>query len=92
MTRTTMTTTEFTSNIAWRRVDDEIVILELESSVYYSLNPVAARIWELLAEKNDVEQIVKKIAEEWNVEDNTVRRDLSAFLKSVRIAKLVPAQ
>jgi len=30
------------------RMDDEIVMMHPESGKYFALNPVAARIWELL--------------------------------------------
>ena len=71
-------------NIAWRRVDEEIVILNLESSQYYSLNSVAGRIWELISEGKDEEGIVKSLVAEYKVEEKAARADLKSFVEQLK--------
>ncbi|QTE29424.1 PqqD family protein [Pengzhenrongella sicca] len=35
--------------VAWRQTDDEAVVLDLEDSVYYGLNPTGVLLWKRLA-------------------------------------------
>ena len=80
------------SHIAWRRVDNEIVVLDLESSLYYSFNDTGARIWELLAERATLEQAVVRVADEYNAPQKTIEKDAHDFLTGLRREKLlVPA-
>lgn len=76
-------------NVAWRRVQDEAVILDLESSVYYSLNEIAALIWELLEKGNTADQIVEHIIEEYAVEPGSAKKDVSEFLRHLDKEKLI---
>ena len=50
------------ADLSWRRVDDEIVILDLRTRAYYSLNEVGARIWELLADGRSPESAAGVVA------------------------------
>ena len=36
--------------IEWRKLEDEIVALDLRSSEYLAINPTGAAIWDLLVE------------------------------------------
>jgi coenzyme PQQ synthesis protein D (PqqD) len=59
---------------------DEAVILELTQGVYYGLNEVGARIWELLQQPRRVGEIRDLILDEYEVAPQTATRDLLALL------------
>ncbi len=59
---------------------DEAVILELTQGVYYGLNKVGARIWELLQQPRRVGEIRDLILDEYDVAPQTGTRDLLALL------------
>ncbi len=42
---------EVSENVVSREVSGEFVLLDLESGIYFGLNPVGSRIWQLLDEK-----------------------------------------
>lgn len=42
---------EVSENVVSREVGGEFVLLDLESGIYFGLNPVGSRIWQLLDEK-----------------------------------------
>jgi hypothetical protein len=44
---------------------DEVVILSMESGAYFGLNPVAARIWELLQERRTIGSVRDILLEEY---------------------------
>ncbi len=62
------------------RVEGEFVILNLADEVYYGLDGVGARVWELLSEPRAVSDVAAAIAAEYEVDEDTARRDLLALL------------
>jgi hypothetical protein len=58
----------------------EAVILELTQGVYYGLNEVGARIWELLKEPREAGQIRDVLLDEYEVEPEAVTRDVLGLL------------
>jgi hypothetical protein len=59
---------------------DEAVILELTQGIYYGLNEVGARIWELLKRPRRVGEIRDVILDEYEVAPQAVTRDVLALL------------
>lgn len=53
--------------VLFRKLDDEIVLLDLDSGEYFSLNDTGARVWELLGEGLAAEEIADRLAREFAV-------------------------
>jgi hypothetical protein len=62
------------------RVGEELAILDLDRSVYYGLNPVGARIWDLIQEPKKVSSVLEVIVAEFEVDEATARADLFALI------------
>lgn len=60
---------------------EEIVVLSLADGAYYGLNPVAARIWELIQEPRSIRDIRDRLLEEYAVEPDRCTRDLEEVLE-----------
>lgn len=58
----------------------ESVVLSLKNSLYYALDPVGTRIWELLQEPRTVASIRDVILEEYEVEATRCESDLINLL------------
>lgn len=56
------------------------MILELTRGVYYGLNAVGARIWELLKQPRTVGEIRDAILDEYEAEPDEVTRDVLGLL------------
>jgi hypothetical protein len=56
--------------------DGEVVLLHLESKIYYSLNPTGERIWRGLKEGLKLKQISGRLQEEFDVDENTADRSV----------------
>jgi hypothetical protein len=67
----------------------EAAILNLKSGVYYGLNEVGARIWQLMQEPRTVTTIRDTLLEEYEVEPDSCERDLLALLRDLAIAGLI---
>lgn len=68
---------------------DESAILNLKNSVYYGLNSVGARVWELLRQPKSVGEIRDALLEEFEVEAERCERDLLDLLEKMRSEGLV---
>jgi hypothetical protein len=55
------------SQVMARTVGDETVLLDLASGTYYGLDPVGARIWELIGEEKTLGEICHVMLEEYDV-------------------------
>ena len=73
----------------WKVIDDEGILVDLESGYYFSLNPVGLFIWDRCNGDFEIEEIVEGLVEEFEVEDAIARRDLEAFLGELNQQKLV---
>ena len=67
-------------DVAWRRVDDEVLVLHLRTGYYYSLNETGARLWEELAAGTGFSSACAVLAREFAVEADAARADAEAVL------------
>jgi Coenzyme PQQ synthesis protein D (PqqD) len=67
----------------------EVAILDLASGVYYGLDTVGARVWELVQEPIEVNQIQETINEEYDADRAHVERDVLTFLQRLADEGLV---
>lgn len=49
------------------RLHDELVMMDLEQGKYFSLNPVATRIWDLLEKPMEAAEICSVLMDEYDV-------------------------
>jgi predicted RND superfamily exporter protein len=78
-------------DIPWNVVDDEVVLLSLDSGHYYSLNESGRRIWELLDGENTIPDIIGVICEEFNVDQEKAVKDINELIDELLNEKLVSA-
>jgi hypothetical protein len=81
-----------TSNQVSSRVGDEIVILDLDTCLYYSLDPVGARIFELLERPTRLDAVVDTMVAEFEIDAPTAGTDLLALVDTLVAQKLVEAR
>lgn len=75
--------------VAWRKVADEAVILDVETAAYFSLDGVGLRIWELIGEKRSLDEISREIAAEYDAPEDVIRRDCEELIGRLRKEKIV---
>ena len=61
----------------------EVAILNLRAGMYYGLDDVGARVWQLLQEPAVVGDIQATIAQEYEVEPARARKDVLSLLKQM---------
>jgi hypothetical protein len=70
-------------------VDGELVMLDPGRSLYFSLDAVGHRVWELLSEPRSVASLCSVLQGEFDVAADTCRADVLAFLEQLREAELL---
>lgn len=60
----------------FRELDGEAVILQLDSGMYFGLDPVGTRLWQLLAAHGGLRPAFDAALREFDVEPDVLERDL----------------
>jgi|ERR1017187_3427440 hypothetical protein len=68
---------------------EESAILNLKNTVYYGLNPVGARVWNLLQQARSVGELRDALLDEYDVEEVRCERDLLELLERMRVEGLI---
>lgn len=69
--------------IAWRDVDGSIVAIDMRTSEYLTVNDMGRLLWLALAIGATEEALVDRLLSSGNVDLETARRDVAAFLASM---------
>jgi hypothetical protein len=67
----------------------EIVILNVESGLYFGLDRVGARVWELIQQPRSVAEIVEVLLQEYDVDEKRCRHDVLALLDEMQLRQLI---
>lgn len=65
------------------RLQEESVILNLDSERYFGLDDVGTRILSVLAASDSIEAAYKSLLAEYDVDDQVLRDDLLALIESL---------
>lgn len=78
------------TDVVWRVVDGEAVLVHADTSAYYGLNATGTYIWEAITtESLTPEEISRRLSARYVVAPEAVRRDVDAFLASLGNETLV---
>ena len=83
-------------NMVFRQIGDEVILVPIRRNVgdlesIYTLNPVAARIWELIDGKRKIKNIKSVVLQEYVVDEEEAEKDLLEFLSQLEEIKAVAA-
>jgi hypothetical protein len=68
-------------HVLWTTHTDATVLLDADQGLYYTLNAVAGRAWELLAAGEPVVEILRCLEDEYEVGREELEADVTALLK-----------
>ena len=71
------------ADVSWRRLGDEVVIVNLKTNQIYRLNRTAARFWELIAEGSDRASAERVLAEEFEVAEDDLRQETRSLVNEL---------
>jgi hypothetical protein len=73
----------------WTTHTDATVLLDADRGLYYTLNEVAGRAWELLAAGEPIVEILRCLEDEYEVSREGLEADVAALLKRLLGAALI---
>ncbi len=68
---------------------DEAAILNLKDGIYYGLDPVGARIWNLIQTPRQVNEILETLLTEYDVTEEECQNDLLELLQELLNKELI---
>lgn len=70
-------------------LEDGVVVLSVRAGAYFGFNRVATDIWSMLTAPCRVGEIFEQLAEQHDVDDQTIVRDVTPFLQTLIEHRLV---
>ncbi len=72
------------SIVSTKLPNGDTVLLDVESELYFGLNPVGTIVWEALRDGDDRDAIVARCLSEFEVDSTTVEADIDDLLSDMR--------
>ena len=77
------------ATLAWRRVGDEAVILDIQGKILRGLNLTAWHVWELLDGAHSLGEVTNDVAATFGISDERAAGDVLAFVTELHSADLI---
>ena len=88
--RLTMATrVRVSDEVLFQELQGEAVLLNLDSGVYFGLDPVGTRIWQLIIEKEQLLEVTRSMVAEFDVSEEKCAEDLFALVAKLEKQGLV---
>jgi len=71
------------STVEWRRVGDEVVVLNTRTTRYLALNRSGATLWPALVKGTDVHALAEQLRRRYGLEEADALRDAQAFVDAL---------
>lgn len=69
------------SSVVGEELDGEMVLLNLETGIYFGLNPVGTQLWRELGGHGDLQTAVLNICQRYStVSEQTIREDIRSLV------------
>jgi len=79
-------------SVIYRDVSGEFVLLNLQSGVYYGLDPIGSRMWQLLMDERDVDEVCSIMVDEYETSSDVLRADIDRLVNELAEKGLVSIQ
>jgi hypothetical protein len=76
-------------DVVCREIEGEAVLLHLGTGIYFGLNAVGTRMWQLLDAAQDAPAIVETLAAEYDADRETIARDVGELLAALAARQLI---
>jgi hypothetical protein len=71
------------------KIDDEVVMMDIESGFYFGLNSVASVIWELLKDGKTVDELADYLITEYDVNREQCLEETDILIKKMLDLKVI---
>lgn len=68
----------------FNEVDGELVMMNIETGEYVSMNPTGKVIWDLLEEEKPLQTVLDSLMDVFDVDSDTVQQDVIPFIEQLK--------
>jgi hypothetical protein len=72
------------SDVIAKRLDEVSVLVHIPTNRIFELNETGSRVWEMIGESLNTDQIVQRLADEFDVEEARVADEVNELLTRLR--------
>lgn len=76
-------------DVVFRDLEGELVLLNLKTGVYFGLDPMGTRTWQLIQEHQSLQKVLGVLLEEYLVTKAECEQDLLSFVAQLQEKQLV---
>lgn len=76
-------------NLSIRKIDSEIFILNRSTAEIHTFNETGTFIWELIEKKHTIEDISRRISEEYEITPEAAFREIDEFIADLKNKQLI---
>jgi hypothetical protein len=76
-------------HVVSRAVGDETVILDLESGTYFGIDPIGARMWQMMEAGKTLAEICDVIIDEYDVSREILEQDATCLASELAAKRLI---
>jgi hypothetical protein len=76
-------------DVLFRKMDNEVILLDLKRGAYYGLDSVGAMAWAMLSDGRVIAEIETAIGDDFDVEPEIVRSDLAMLVQDLCAKRLL---
>ena len=69
--------------VVFRELDGEAVILNLDSGMYFGLDRVGTRVWQILEQDGHLAAVVERLLDEYDVAPDVLRADVARLVAAL---------
>ena len=80
---------EISDGVIWRDLGGDIVILNVETGVYFGLDGSGGQIWRELAKHGSIEKTFESLQQQFDAEPDELRRDIDEIVNQFVQKRLV---
>lgn len=82
----------FADTVATQEVDDEIIVLDMNTEHYFGLNKIGSAIWQAIKEKQVLSEVYETLIERYDAKAEVLRTDLENFVEKLLKSGLATAE
>lgn len=70
-------------NVLAQELNSEVVLLDMDSESYYSLNPVGSRMWQLLTQSGHLQEAIQQLLQVFLIDETTLLQDVTVLVEEL---------
>lgn len=76
-------------DLTWQELDDETIVLDLQTSKYFVINKTGTLLWRLLANEATADDLAAELIAAYNLSPTVARAHAEEFIEGLRRSGLL---